>query len=64
MSEFRETVYSPWYLAQCQQRCSTLIGGTKRPNVLLAAKDHVRETGHETAVIRTSSVHFRPAAKS
>ena len=47
------TAMSPWSEAECTQRC----GWT--PSPAESAQDHVRLSGHETAIITHSSIHYR-----
>ena len=63
-AELTSQRYSVWYSMQCQQECVPAWGDGRRAVVFAAAKAHVRETGHETAVVGTASVHFRLEAKS
>ena len=52
--------YAAWYQGVCQQACGWKgAAANGKAFVLASVKQHVRETGHETAVIRTSSIHYR-----
>jgi hypothetical protein len=60
--KIEQTDYGAWYKAECTQVCGW-PGRTAGLSVTRdAAKGHVREKGHETALIRTSSVHYRKAS--
>jgi hypothetical protein len=58
--------YSAWYHATCTTPGAIIndwagFSGSREDTVVVEAVAHVLDTGHETAVERTSSVHYRAA---
>lgn len=53
------TVFDPWREVQCIQVCGWRAAKTTAAGSTAEAKAHTVETGHETAVIRHASTHYR-----
>lgn len=53
------TVYDPWREVECVQQC----GWQPAKPTTAEARSHVAKTGHETAIIKHSSIHYRCAVK-
>jgi predicted small metal-binding protein len=55
--------YSPWFQGVCSVACGWRgAAASNRAFVLRGVKEHARDTGHETAIVRDSSVHYRRIA--
>lgn len=61
--KYAKETYSPWFTGECVVVCGWKgAQSASRPFVTTSAKRHVDDTGHETAVIRTASIHYRLAS--
>lgn len=53
-------IYSPWFKGVCNVACGWVgAQASNRAFVLRGVKEHALGTGHETALLRESSVHYR-----
>lgn len=60
MTRLAKETYSPWFKGVCNVACGWRgAAASSRAFVLRGVKEHVRETGHETALLRESSEHYR-----
>lgn len=65
--DIEEVAYSPWYRATCTTPGAAIadwagFSGSAEDAVTVEAIAHVLDTGHEAAVERVSSIHYRRAA--
>jgi hypothetical protein len=58
--KYAKESYSAWFAGDCNVMCGWKgAQSASRSFVTASVKRHVDDTGHETAVIRTTSVHYR-----